>query len=78
VELRPAALKALRRIGRKDRDRIGRSIDLLPAGDVRQLVGRPGEWRCRVGDWRVRYRLDWEEGVVDVLAVSPRGSAYKP
>ncbi|MGH9063368.1 MAG: type II toxin-antitoxin system RelE family toxin [Acidimicrobiales bacterium] len=53
------------------------AIDALPDGDVRRLRGRQDEWRLRVGDWRVRFvRID-QEHLIDVLAVSPRGSAYQ-
>lgn len=52
--------------------------DRLPAGDVRPLTGLPGAWRLRVGEWRVRYRLDVARRIIDVTAVKPRGSAYQP
>jgi mRNA-degrading endonuclease RelE of RelBE toxin-antitoxin system len=37
-------------------------------------------WRTalRVGDWRVIFLLDPSQRTVYVLAVRPRGSAYKP
>ncbi|MGD1053667.1 MAG: type II toxin-antitoxin system RelE/ParE family toxin [Candidatus Dormibacteria bacterium] len=78
IQIRAPALKTLRRLSRPDRERIRRAIDRLPLGDVRQLENQPGAWRLRVGDWRVRYRLDVAAHVVDVTAVAPRGSAYKP
>ncbi len=34
------------------------------------------ELRLRVGDWRVRLRLDAQAEVVVVLRVLPRGRAY--
>jgi mRNA interferase RelE/StbE len=48
----------------------------LPDGDVKRLRGRGDEWRLRVGDWRVRFRVDWERHIIVVIAVLPRGSAY--
>lgn len=54
------------------------AIDGLPTGDVKPLAGRPGEWRLRVGGWRVIYVLDEERRRIAILAVRPRGSAYKP
>jgi len=69
-------LKALRRLGRRDRERISVAIGKLPQGDVKLLRGPERLWRLRVGDWRVIFdRLDAER-VIDVLAVRPRGSAY--
>jgi len=62
------------------RRRIIEALDRLtgeaPAGDVVKLAGADGEWRLRVGDWRVRFRRDGA-GVVQVLRVLPRGRAYR-
>jgi mRNA interferase RelE/StbE len=70
-------LKSLRRLGRRDRERISEAIDRLPDGDVKLLRGPERLWRLRVGEWRVICdRLDGER-VVDVLRVSPRGRAYR-
>ena len=41
----PAAAKALRKLPRNERERILVAIQRLPAGDVRSLKGRRGEWR---------------------------------
>ena len=72
----PAATKALRKLSRNERERILTAIERLPAGDVRSLKGRQGEWRLRVGDWRALIRLDLEARVIVVTAVKPRGRAY--
>lgn len=77
MRIRPAALKALSRLSRPDRDRVRAAIDRLPEGDVRPLAGLPGEWRLRVGDWRIRFERDDESRIIDVLLVLPRGDAYK-
>lgn len=76
VEIRPAALKSLKRLSRPDRERIAAAIDRLPEGDVRKLRGVQQTWRLRVGDWRVLFALDRAERLVDVLAIRPRGRAY--
>ena len=41
VEVRPAALKSLRRLGRKDRQRIAAAIGQLPDGDVKRARRAP-------------------------------------
>lgn len=47
-------------------------------GDVVRLQGvDPHEWRLRVGDWRVRFTCRYEDRVVEVLRVVPRGKAYR-
>ncbi|WP_337312861.1 type II toxin-antitoxin system RelE/ParE family toxin, partial [Candidatus Aeolococcus gillhamiae] len=74
----PPAVKVLRQLGRVDRRRIEAAVDRLPTGDVKPPGGRSGEWRLRVCDWRVIYRLDGEQRLIVILAVRPRGSAYKP
>jgi mRNA-degrading endonuclease RelE of RelBE toxin-antitoxin system len=46
-------------------------------GDVRRLIGLAGEYRLRVGDWRVRFALDAARSELVVLHVLPRGRAYR-
>jgi mRNA interferase RelE/StbE len=45
-------------------------------GDVKKLQGRSGEWRLRVGDWRVIFTADPALDAIDVLAVLNRRDAY--
>jgi mRNA interferase RelE/StbE len=73
----PAALKSLRRLGRRERERIRAAIEALPAGDVKRLRGVDRLWRLRVGEWRVIFGRRDAERVIDVLAVRPRGRAYR-
>ena len=42
-----------------------------------KLTGSTDEWRIRVGDWRVVYRIDDGRVVVIVVRVAPRGGAYR-
>jgi mRNA interferase RelE/StbE len=67
----------LRRLDGRTRERIAVAISALPAGDVRRLRGERRLWRLRVGDWRVIFGRDDSERVIDVLAVRPRGRAYR-
>jgi mRNA interferase RelE/StbE len=70
-------LKSLRRLGRRDRERISAAIGGLPEGDVKLLRGAERLWRLRVGEWRVIFDRRDAERVIDVLAVRPRGRAYR-
>jgi mRNA interferase RelE/StbE len=70
-------LKSLRRLGRRDRERIRTAINALPDGDVKLLRGAERLWRLRVGEWRVIFDRRDDERVIDVLTVSPRGRAYR-
>ncbi len=64
-------------MGRKDRQRIAAAIGLLPEGNVKRLRGPERLWRLRVGEWRVIFDRRTNEKVIDVLAVRPRGRAYR-
>jgi mRNA interferase RelE/StbE len=64
-------------LGRKDRERIAVAIGQLPDGDVKRLRGPERLWRLRVGEWRVIFDRRTAEKVIDVLAVRPRGRAYR-
>jgi mRNA interferase RelE/StbE len=72
------ALRSLRRSNK--RELIRRKIEEYAenpdnhSANVKRLVGRE-EFRLRVQDWRVIFRL--EEGVVLIDRVCPRGSVYE-
>lgn len=53
--------------------KLGQSAELT--GDVKRLKGS-GEYRLRVGDWRVRFERDNRQLVITVIRVLPRGRAY--
>lgn len=71
IEIRPAALRSLRRVHPRDRARIEGAIELLahdprpPAS--RPLRGRPA-YRVRVGGYRILYTID--DGVLLVVVVT--------
>lgn len=80
IELRPAAVRALKRIAHQDRDRIRGAIALLgedprPPG-AKALRGRPG-FRVRVGDYRIVYTIDDNILVVAVIALGHRSNVYE-
>ena len=82
IEYEPAARKTLRAI----RDRRlkltllaaleGLMDDPRPAG-CKKLVGVVDEWRVRVGDWRIIYRIEDGRLVVLVVRVGPRKDVYR-
>jgi len=72
IELRPAAVKALRKIDPQDTRRIQGAIALLgqdprPPG-AKALQGRPG-LRVRVGNYRIIYTI--QDDVLLVVVVTP-------
>lgn len=80
IELRPAALKALRKVDPPIALRIQGVIALLAVDPrppaARALRGRPG-WRVRVGDYRIIYLIEDDVLVVVVVTVGHRSDVYK-
>src|SRR3954452_5647015 len=68
---RPAALKSLRKLGRKDRERVTSAMREFPDGDAKRLRGPQRLWRLRVGEWRIIFDRRASERVIDVLAIRP-------
>jgi mRNA interferase RelE/StbE len=79
IEVRPAALRALRRIDRKDQARIRGAIALLAADPrppgAKALRGREG-LRIRIGNYRVIYTIEDDRLVVVVVALGHRRDVY--
>lgn len=79
IELRPAAVRALRKLDPPARRRIQGAIALLardprpPAS--RPLRGRPGR-RVRIGDYRIIYTVHDDVLLVVVIAVGHRRDVY--
>lgn len=77
----PRAEREMNAFSRRDREAIIQALDRLIAdfgrADVRKLSGRGGEWRLRVGRWRVIFELDNQRGLINVTRVLPRGRAYR-
>lgn len=82
IAWRRRALDELRRIKRRDRVTAGRITAALQRfadtglGDVRKLEGGVGEYRLRVGTWRVLFVLEDDGRTIVVARVVPRRDAY--
>jgi mRNA interferase RelE/StbE len=80
VEVRPAAIRALRKLDPKIRPRIEGAIALLaedprpPAS--RPLKGRPG-YRVRVGDYRIIYTVQDDALLIVVVTLGHRRDVYR-
>ena len=75
---RPAAVRDLQRLDRIVQARIDAALVRYAAtgyGDVKSLKDRPGEFRLRVGKWRVFFSLTPPD-LVRVLGIDNRGEAY--
>lgn len=79
IELRPAAVRALRRIDHQDRDRIRGAIALLGEDprppEAKALQGRPG-LRVRIGDYRIIYTVDDDVLIVALITLGHRRDGY--
>lgn len=75
-----SAIRTLKRIDRRTAGRVRAKIALLVtdpdalANNISPLKGEFGAMRLRIGDWRVIYAED--PGILRVLKIAPRGSAY--
>lgn len=80
IELRPSAVRALRKLDPQVRRRIQGAIALLahdprPPG-ARALQGRPG-LRIRVGDYRIIYTVEDDVLLVVVVRLGHRRDVYE-
>lgn len=77
------AEKTLRRLGKTERLRLCDAIDKLseeprPGRDITGIQGVAGLFRLCIGrTWRILFTLDEEEHTVYIIAVRPRGQAYR-
>lgn len=81
IEYTRTALKTLKTLPRNLQTGIAAKVKQLAASpfdasNVKKLVGRNG-YRLRVGDWRVIYEVHDDRLIIVVLAIAPRGGAYK-
>ena len=81
VQYDPRAAKELAKLDRPVARRILTAVDGLggeprPHG-ARPLVGYPGLWRIRIGDYRVVYTIKDEELVVLALRIAHRSDLYR-
>jgi mRNA interferase RelE/StbE len=78
IVFRPAAVRDFENLDRVVQARIDAALSRFAAtghGDVKALKGRPGEFRLRVGKWRIFFLLD-SPHIVRVLGIDNRGEAY--
>jgi mRNA interferase RelE/StbE len=81
VEILPAALRELDRLPPAVRQRLIQRLDALalqprPSG-IKRVVGAPGVYRIRVGEYRAIYRIDDPSRRVIVERVGHRKDVYR-
>ena len=70
------AIKDMRLRGALKAALAGLMDDPRPPGCLK-MAGYRDQWRVRVGEWRIVYRIDDGVLVVLVVAVAPRGGVYR-
>lgn len=75
IEYSRRAEKDIKALNEPIKSRIRTAIERLPAGDIKNITGKPGYRRLRVGDFRVVFEVTPEEIVI--RGIAPRGQAYK-
>lgn len=80
IELRPAAVRALRKLDPPIRERIRGAIGMLAENPrppaARALRGRPG-YRVRIGDYRIIYTVADDVLLIVVVTVGHRREVYE-
>jgi mRNA interferase RelE/StbE len=84
IDVKPSAEKQYLRLDATTRRRIKAALHELENSEqpfllprVRPLTGQlKGDYRVRVGDWRILLTPDRDSKVLQVYAILPRGDAY--
>jgi mRNA-degrading endonuclease RelE of RelBE toxin-antitoxin system len=84
IELKPSAETQYLKLDKPTRRRIKEALLELQEAErpllhprVRPLTGRlKGDYRVRIGAWRILLTAERETGILHVYAVLPRGDAY--
>ncbi|HEX3036612.1 MAG TPA: type II toxin-antitoxin system RelE/ParE family toxin [Thermodesulfobacteriota bacterium] len=85
IEIKPTAEKYFLKLDKRTRKRIKEALQELEKSanpllhqNVRSLTGQlRGDYRLRVGDWRILFTPDKNLKILYVYAILPRGEAYK-
>ncbi len=78
IELKPGALKDLKKLNKQDSQSIVEKIELMEkglSGDVKRLTNFTPEYRLRVGDYRVLFEVEGESIVI--YRVKHRKEVYR-
>lgn len=70
-------LKYLKKLDRNTQIRILNAINQLPSGDVKKLQGNTGDYRLRVGSYRIVFSKDDENLIIIVIEIAPRGETIR-
>jgi len=53
-------------------------FDVVPVkGKKAKKFGKRGVYRARIGEYRLIYTVNWEDRIISLVELNPRGRAYK-
>jgi mRNA interferase RelE/StbE len=84
IEIKPTAERQYLKLDIKTRERIKRALRELELEEnpllhhnVKPLIGQlKGDYRLRVGDWRLLFTPENKKKIIYIYAILPRGDAY--
>ena len=84
IEIKPSAEKQYLKLDKTTKQRIKKALQELEQNanpllhqSVRQLTGRlKGDYRIRIGDWRILFTPDRVANIIYIYAILHRGDAY--
>lgn len=80
IEHTSNSLKFLKKSDNILRERIMKKIGILKIEpvphDAKRLVGETRSFRIRVGDYRILYRIKWEENIIIIANIDKRSKVY--
>ena len=84
IEVKPTAEKQYSRLDKNTRERIKKALQDLEREEnpllhhnVRSLTGQlEGDYRLRVGTWRILMTPEKQNRIIHVYAILPRGNSY--
>jgi mRNA-degrading endonuclease RelE of RelBE toxin-antitoxin system len=83
LELSHQAKKTLKLLDRATIKRIEKRFNELSLAPHESRLSQPlemgeeGEWKTRVGNWRIIYAILENEKTIFVFSIEPRGKAYR-
>ncbi|MFH1763617.1 MAG: type II toxin-antitoxin system RelE/ParE family toxin [Gemmatimonadota bacterium] len=81
IEVTPRALKDLKALPTRERQRVAGEIDSLEDNprpqSCKKLKGRKDFYRVRVGDYRVVYRIEDEVLLILIVRIGDRKEIYE-
>ncbi len=70
------AAKVLNGLDRPTQQRIRQGLTKIPGGDIVPLKHSDGDYRLRIGDWRILFTYE-DNDTVRIKKIAPRGEVYK-